>query len=176
MIPLGQNPARTISEPRNPTRKSAFGRTEFPNTPAFDRILSNHSKPKSGSSSLVHVQPALGSNQARCSRCLAQSHTRNSCRNAIKCLACHGWGHVAATCLNAFNSKGKAPVLDSTVSVARSRSPWFCGLPNGPSSSRPLIFQSFGALVASLNTQGHLLIPRQPVIVNWCDPSASEAG
>lgn len=171
------NPALGNLKLGKSTRKSAFGRIQFPNTIEFDSILANHNNFKPSSSSLVHVQPVLNSNQARCSRCLAQSHTRSSCRNAIKCLACHGWGHVEANCFTTLSSKGKGPMPASSVLVAQSpRSSWFRKQPSGPFTSRPPIFRSFGDLAAAMNLQGHSLLPRQPVIVNWNDPSASEAG
>lgn len=113
VIPLGRSPPGLFPLDKNLVqrqsyRKSAFGQIVFPNTPAFDRILSNQKALGTSSSSSVHVQPVHGSDQSRCSRCLAMSHTRNSCYNAIKCLACLRWGHVAATCLRVPNSKGKS--------------------------------------------------------------------
>lgn len=86
---------------QNSTRKSIFDRIVFPGVSVFDRMgarqanLHDHS---AFSSSLVH-EPRINqaSSVAHCSRCFASSHSRRDCKNAIKCSACLGWGHVAAS-------------------------------------------------------------------------------
>lgn len=171
-VPLGQNSGFI-------PRKSVHKRIIFP-----DRCYPRH-----GGSSLVHEQPVSIFKQTRCSRCLTTSHSRNRCSNAIKCLVYHGWGHVAATCFKELNSKGKTSMdidpigknqLASLTLAAKapSYSSWFRlapGQPIGPSSSRPPIFDSFGDFAAHL-AEKSLLIPRQPVIVNWSVPLTLEVG
>lgn len=114
-IPLGHGglEVRPVRSHDSTLRKSIFRIIMFPNTAAFDRILSNQR------GTPVRVQPGSGPNQTQCSRCLATSHSRNSCRNTIKCLVCHGWGHVAAACLSSLNSKGKAPMESQSSLITR---------------------------------------------------------
>jgi hypothetical protein len=89
---------------QNSTRKSIFDRIVFPGVSVFDRMgarqanLHDHS---AFSSSLVH-EPRINqaSSVAHCSRCFASSHSRRDCKNAIKCSACLGWGHVPASCFH----------------------------------------------------------------------------
>jgi len=71
--------------------------------------------------------------------------------------------------------------LDRLISRMRpSQLNWFRKEPNGPSSSKPLVFNSFGEMAALLavNVNAQPRVSKQPIVVNWCDPLASgeEAG
>lgn len=125
---------------------------------------------------------------AQCSRCLSSSHPRQQCNNAIKCLACYGWGHVAVLCQKNSNPNGSAPMEVDPVGASdpkgkgqlpsQASSSWFCsilGQQSGP--RRPPIFSTCADLAAHLNANSPqaALAPQQPVVIHWRDPSTSKS-
>lgn len=173
-------------------RKSVFERIVFPPNLVNSRSFEASNHPIHGRSnaqnqlvsSSAHAQHF---NSSRCSRCLSISHPRNRCNNAIKCLVCFGWGHLAVACLKNLNtvefpSKGKEPMdIDQAGNSKLDSSTWFRlanGLLNGPSSSTPPVFAFFVEWAAHLSggAPQQALNPHRPIIVTWSDPLNSEVG
>lgn len=122
-----------------------FDRLVFPGNVAHERQSFSSEKPPLTQRQFSSARVRRSFNGLCCSRCLATSHSRNQCNNAIKCLACGKWGHVEANCFKTVASDfnfSSAPVPKGNLTLASSS--WFSQQPTGPSSSRPPTFNSFG--------------------------------
>lgn len=179
---------RSVQQSLRREGPSAFDKIIFPNKNFFGQqfsMIDDSSLAKSQSSSVRVQNASVRANTSfdglSCSRCLATSHSRNQCRNAIKCLVCNGWGHVAASCIKNLNSGINSHLafkFKEKTSLASHPSSWFNRQPTGPSSSRPPTFASFGDFMGHLAGKSFQLTsaPPPPIIVNWSAPSTSDVG
>ncbi|KAF3329662.1 hypothetical protein FCM35_KLT04993 [Carex littledalei] len=53
--------------------------------------------------------------QGRCYRCLDRGHIKLQCRNSVKCINCHGYGHISKRCTLMKNQPINTPRTSSTT-------------------------------------------------------------
>lgn len=163
VIPLGyQKPsftgANAIPVESRHRRISVFNRIEFP--------------PRSSSARNSSKFPNLNSKAQAlfCIRCLSSGHRRVNCKRPIRCNACLGWGHVAASCYGPKEDSQRQDISGERQDIsggngraASTSNPGFQAKGKGkaevpinsgrftvvtdmPSTSKPPIFNSFAEM------------------------------
>lgn len=170
-IPLGARPAK------QPPKQSVFDRISFPKFSVFERL---NPSPQ-GASYPAMAGPSVGQSSKqspRCPRCLSHSHSRRDRRWPIRCLACNGLGHVAASCSASAAPPGRQRGNSFGVGVAPGNSMAQGGGRLGryeviPPS--PPIYCSFSEMARATAPQGSWAVEKEPIHIPWRLPARSKA-
>ncbi|KAF3323303.1 hypothetical protein FCM35_KLT12034 [Carex littledalei] len=101
-LPSQQPPINAATQPRQ--HKAPDGNDE--GWTLVSRRRPYHCSRESRPKPKLSKQLELLKSQGRCYRCLDRGHTQFQCRNSVRCLKCHGIGHLSRHC----TSQGNQPI------------------------------------------------------------------